>query len=83
MPGSTRMLGKYNVSATMNARTGQYIGGFNARDADLEYIAEHIFEELHFGRYGGWISQIIYILLALATAIVTVTGLIIWFLKRK
>lgn len=83
MPGSIRMLGKYNVSATMDARTGQYVSGFNARDADLEYIAEHIFEELHFGRYGGWISQIIYILLALATAVVTVTGLIIWFLKRN
>ncbi|GAB4032448.1 PepSY-associated TM helix domain-containing protein [Spirosoma jeollabukense] len=83
MPGSIRMLGKYNVSATMDARTGQYMSGFNARDADLEYIAEHIFEELHFGRYGGWITQIIYILLALATAVVTVTGLIIWFLKRN
>ncbi|GAB3806458.1 PepSY-associated TM helix domain-containing protein [Spirosoma humi] len=83
MPGSIRLLGKYNVSATMNARTGQYVSGFNARDADLEYIAEHIFEELHFGRYGGWLSQIVYILLALATAIVTITGLLIWLVKRN
>ena len=82
MPGSIRMLGKYNVSATVDARNGQYISGFDARDAGLEYIAEHIFEELHFGRYGGWISQIIYILLALATAIVTITGFFIWLLKR-
>ncbi|MFD2937886.1 PepSY-associated TM helix domain-containing protein [Spirosoma flavum] len=81
-PGSIRLLGKYNVSATVDARNGHYLIGFDARDADLEYIAEHIFEELHFGRYGGWISQIIYILLAIATAVVTVTGLIIWFLKR-
>ena len=82
LPGSIRLLGKYNVSATTDARTGQYISGFDARDADLEYIAEHIFEELHFGRYGGWVSQILYILLALATAIVTITGLILWWLKR-
>lgn len=82
-PNSLRMLGEYNVLATVDTRTGRYISGFDARDADLEYVAEHIFEELHFGRYGGWISQLIYILLALATAIVTVTGLIIWFLKRR
>ena len=82
MPGSIRLLGKYNVAATMDARTGKYVRGLNARDADLEYIGEHIFEELHFGRYGGWISQVIYILLALATTVVTVTGLFIWFLKR-
>lgn len=81
-PTSFRMLGKYNVSATVDARNGHFLSGFDARDADLEYIAEHIFEELHFGRYGGWVSQIIYILLALATAVVTITGLFIWYLKR-
>lgn len=81
-PGSIRLLGEYNVTATMDAHTGQYISGFDARDADLEYMAEYIFEELHFGRYGGWVSQVIYILLALATAIVTITGLILWLLKR-
>ncbi|AUD03632.1 PepSY-associated TM helix domain-containing protein [Spirosoma pollinicola] len=82
MPGSIRMLGKYNVAATVDARNGHYISGFDARDADLEYIAEHIFEELHFGHYGGWISQVLYILLALSTAVVTLTGLFLWYLKR-
>jgi len=81
-PNSLRILGKYNVEASVDVRTGQLVGSFDARDAGLEYKAEHIFEELHFGHYGGWISQIIYILLALATALVTVTGLVIWWLKR-
>jgi uncharacterized iron-regulated membrane protein len=82
MPHSIRMLGKYNVSATVDVRNGHYISGFDARSAGLEYIAEHIFEELHFGRYGGWISQVIYILFALTTAVVTITGLLIWLVKR-
>ena len=81
-PNSIRLLGKYNVAATMDARTGRYVSGLDARDAGPEYIAEHIFEELHFGRYGGWVSQVIYILLALATAVVTVTGLILWYVKK-
>ena len=81
-PTSSRLLGKYNVEAKFDVRTGQLVNSFDARDAGLEYIAEHIFEELHFGRYGGWVSQIIYILLALATAIVTVTGLFIWYIKQ-
>ena len=81
-PGSIRLLGEYNVLATADARTGRYLSGFDARDAGLEYMAEHIFEELHFGRYGGWVSQISYILLALATTVVTITGLFIWYIKR-
>lgn len=82
MPNSIRLLGRYNVWASVNTRTGQIVNSFNARDAGLEYKAEHIFEELHFGRYGGWVSQVIYIFLALATAVVTVTGLALWWLKR-
>lgn len=81
-PTSIRLLGQYNVATTVDAHTGQYISGFDARDADLEYVAEHIFEELHFGRYGGWVSQVIYIFFALSTAVVTVTGLVLWYLKR-
>ncbi len=81
-PNSIRLLGKYTIFATMDARNGQYISGLDAQDAGLEYIAEHIFEELHFGRYLGWVSQVIYILLALSTAVVTLTGLFIWWLKR-
>ena len=81
-PNSIRLLGKYTIFATMDARNGQYISGLDAQDAGLEYIAEHIFEELHFGRYLGWVSQVIYILLALSTAVVTLTGLFIWWLKK-
>ncbi len=81
-PNSIRLLGKYNVEANVDVRTGQIVSSFDARDAGLEYKAEHIFEELHFGRYGGWASQLLYIFLALATAVVTVTGLALWWLKR-
>lgn len=81
-PNSIRLLGKYTIFATVDARNGQYISGLDAQDAGLEYIAEHIFEELHFGRYLGWVSQVLYILFALATAVVTLTGLFIWWLKK-
>ncbi len=81
-PNSIRLLGKYTIFATMDARNGQYISGLDAQDAGLEYIAEHVFEELHFGRYLGWVSQVIYILLALSTAVVTLTGMFIWWLKK-
>lgn len=81
-PGSIRLLGRYTVSATADARSGRYLSGFDARDAGLEYIAEHTMEELHFGRWGGWFSQGLYVLLALSTAVVTLTGLFLWYLKR-
>ena len=41
-PNSIRLLGKYTIFATLDARSGQYISGLDAQDAGLEYIAEHI-----------------------------------------
>jgi len=81
-PESNRILGRFTASVEFDAATGKQQKVFRAEDADAEYKMEHIFEELHFGRFGGFITQFLWIFFALSTAIVTLTGLLIWWVKR-
>ncbi len=83
VPGANRLFGRLTHSTQFDARSGKLTSVFSTSNADLEYKAEHLFEELHFGRFGGWISKSIWILFALATIIVTFSGLILWWIKRN
>jgi uncharacterized iron-regulated membrane protein len=81
-PESNRMLGRFTAAVEFDALTGAQQKVFRAEEADAEYKLEHVFEELHFGRFGGPVTQILWIVMALATAVVSVTGLLIWWVKR-
>ncbi len=76
------LLGKFTAAAEFDSKTGQLTKIFRASEADTEYKAEHILEELHFGRFGGLLTKTLYFVLSLAMAIVTTTGLLIWWVKR-
>jgi uncharacterized iron-regulated membrane protein len=76
------LLGKFTSAVEFDAETGAATKVFQASEADLEYQAEHVFEELHFGRFGGVFTKLLYFVLALAMTIVTATGLLIWWVKR-
>lgn len=76
------LLGKFTLATEFDAQTGKLTKVFRASEADAEYKAEHILEELHFGRFGGLATKLLYFVLSMAMAIVTVTGLLIWWVKR-
>ena len=76
------LFGKFTAAAEFDANTGQLTKIFRASEADAEYKAEHVIEELHFGRFGGIITRVLYAVLSVAMAVVTVTGLLIWWVKR-
>jgi uncharacterized iron-regulated membrane protein len=76
------LLGKFTAAVEFDATSGVVGKVFRASEADLEYKAEHIFEELHFGRFGGVFTKLLYLVLALAMTVVTATGLLIWWVKR-
>jgi uncharacterized iron-regulated membrane protein len=76
------LLGKFTAATEFDPLTGQLTKVFRASEADAEYKAEHILEELHFGRFGGLATRILYLVLAMCMAVVTVTGLLIWWVKR-
>ncbi|MBO0938439.1 PepSY domain-containing protein [Fibrella sp. HMF5335] len=75
--------GKFTAATEFDPNTGELTKVFNANEADAEYKFEHINEELHYGRFGGLISKTIYFILSLAMTIVTATGLLIWWTKRR
>jgi uncharacterized iron-regulated membrane protein len=80
-PVHSRLFGKFDVSVAIDAN-GAVKEVFRTSEADAEFKAEHLFEELHFGQYGGLFTKILYALFALATAVVTVTGFAIWWKKK-
>ncbi len=80
-PAHTRLFGKFDASVTIDAN-GKVKNVFRASEADAEYKAEHLFEEMHFGQYGGLLTKILYAAFALAAAVVTVTGFVIWWKKK-
>lgn len=81
-PESVAILGKFNTTVDFDINTSE-ANIFHAEQADSEYIAEHIFEELHFGRYGGKLTKTIYFLGGLATFIMVITGFVIWLRNKK
>jgi uncharacterized iron-regulated membrane protein len=80
---ANKLLGPLTAAAEFDAKTGNLTKIFNANDEDAEYKLEHLNEELHYGRYGGLVSKTIYFFLSLGMTIVTATGLLIWWGKRK
>ena len=81
-PESRAILGKFATTIDFDVNTNKSTI-FHAEDADKEYKMEHIFEELHFGRFGGKITKTIYFLGGLAVVIMVITGYIIWLRNRK
>lgn len=41
------------------------------------------FEPVHFGIFGGWLTQILYVLVGLVPTILMVTGVVMWWYRRK
>lgn len=82
-PESTRLFGRFTAAVEFDAATGAQQKIFRAEEADAEYKMEHLFEELHFGRFGGPVTQILWSFFALSTALVSLTGLLLWWVKRR
>ncbi|WP_375445816.1 PepSY-associated TM helix domain-containing protein [uncultured Fibrella sp.] len=76
------LLGKFTSATEFDGESGKLTRIFRASDTDAEYKMEHILEELHFGRFGGLATRLLYFVLAMAMAVVTLTGLLIWWIKR-
>jgi uncharacterized iron-regulated membrane protein len=82
-PESNPLLGKFNTEIQFDAKTGELKGIEHKEDAEFEASVEAGIEQIHFGKYGGWISRLIYALGSLGLAIMGFTGYVIWWNKRK
>lgn len=62
---------------------GNFIGTTGFADGEVGKQAVYSIYRLHFGHFGGWPVQAIYLLLGLALTVVAATGVNIWLEKRR
>lgn len=82
-PESKKILGKFNTEVLFDANTGAMLSVAHKEERDFEANFEASIEQLHFGKYGGWISKLIYALGSLGLATMAFTGYVIWLKKGK
>ena len=82
-PESNRLLGKFTTEVLFDAQSGELKGVENQEDKDFEAKIEGSMEQIHFGKYGGWFSRLVYALGSLGLAAMTITGFVIWWKKRR
>lgn len=58
---------------------------FVSSDAKVPAVtrAYYWMDPLHFGYWGGRISQVLYVILGLTTGFLSVTGFIVWYMKVR
>ncbi|HEY8957015.1 PepSY-associated TM helix domain-containing protein [Chitinophaga sp.] len=80
MRGNTALTSRLLMPALVDAKTGALT---DARTMPWYVNTLFLSEPLHFGDYGGMPLKIIWALFDLATIIVLITGLYLWFARRK
>ncbi|MGF6925016.1 putative iron-regulated membrane protein [Chitinophaga sp. W2I13] len=80
MRGNTALTSRLLMPALIDAKTGALT---DARRMPWFVNTLFLSEPLHFGDYGGMPLKVIWALFDLATIIVLITGLYLWFARRK
>lgn len=80
MKGNTALTSRLLTPALVDAKTGQLT---DIRQMPWYVNTLFLSEPLHFGDYGGWPLKVIWALFDLATIIVLITGLYLWFERRN
>jgi len=80
MRGNTPLTSRTLRPALIDAATGELT---DSRDLSWYVTALLVSQPLHFGDYGGLPLQIVWALLDVLTIIVLVTGLYLWFARRR
>lgn len=80
---SNRILGKHNVMIGINPQTLIIEKSYHIQTASFSEKADHVMHELHFGQFAGWPVKLLYLLLGLTPGLLSVTGFMLWWAKRK
>ena len=80
-PESNRFFGELNTSIDFTANSAPQIT--HKEDADLEANLEASMEQIHFGKFWGVWSRVLYAIGSFGLSAMTITGFVIWWKKRK
>jgi uncharacterized iron-regulated membrane protein len=82
VPTGNPLLSQYASSVSYDARSGQYRGALDIREAGFGAKALDSYRRLHFGNFAGLASRILWCLAGLAPLLLAGTGLTLWWLRR-
>jgi uncharacterized iron-regulated membrane protein len=80
MRGASALTSRLLMPALVDAKTGRLT---DIRKMPWYVNTLFLSEPLHFGDYGGWPLKLLWSLLDILTLVVLITGLYLWFARRK
>ncbi len=80
---SNPLISEYASTVSFDRDNGEYISQFDIREAQALSVVIDTFRRLHFGNFAGIVSKILWCLVGLSPLVLTVTGLYMWFKRRK
>ncbi|MBQ4848312.1 PepSY-associated TM helix domain-containing protein [Pseudoalteromonas sp. MMG005] len=83
VPTSNPLLSDYGSMVTFDSQTGQYLSRYDIREQGFVTVMIDTFRKLHFGNFAGLASKIIYSIVGLAPILLGITGLCLWYSRRR
>jgi uncharacterized iron-regulated membrane protein len=81
--GGFWLWGDYNNKVEFDAASGAQQRVFQQSDMSAGEKAEYALYTLHYGQYGGKAIKFVYCLFALSGAVLSVTGFLLWWRKKR
>jgi uncharacterized iron-regulated membrane protein len=82
-PESNALLGKFGVIVQADVVSGKIENIEYTEDADIEHQLEGMMEQAHFGKFGGLFTKLLYAFGSMGLSLMTISGFVIWWNKKK
>ncbi|BFM13201.1 PepSY-associated TM helix domain-containing protein [Simiduia litorea] len=83
VPTGNFLTSQYSSTVSFSAQTGENLGSYDIRTAGLGATIVDSYRRLHFGDFAGLVSKIIWALLGSTPLILALTGVTLWWKRRK
>lgn len=83
VPTGNFLTSQYSSTVSFSAETGEKLGSYDIRQAGAGAVIVDSYRRLHFGDFAGLVSKIIWALLGASPLILALTGITLWWKRRK
>ncbi|GAB3102326.1 PepSY domain-containing protein [Aestuariicella hydrocarbonica] len=83
VPTGNILSSQYSSTVTFDAQSGDKLSSYDVREAGLGAFIVDTYGRLHYGTFAGLFSRILWALLGASPLILAITGVTLWFKRRK
>ena len=83
VPTKNVLTSQYSSTASFDAETGEDLGTYDIRQATVGAKIIDSYRRLHFGDFAGLWSRILWAVAGASPALLSVTGIYVWFKRRR